>query len=144
MNVKIKRIDTSLPLPEYQTLGAVGFDMYSRVDAEFAPNELKKLPSNFVIQVPEGHVLILAARSSLGTKRGLQLVNSIGIIDQDFCGPADEIKISLRNFTKENVFVKRGERLIQGLILPVTQAKWEEINEIDAPTRGGFGSTGEY
>lgn len=142
MKVLIKRIDASLPLPQYQTTGAVGFDMYSRVDADFAPGEIKRLPSNLIVQVPAGYALMLMARSSLGGKRGLQLANSVGIIDQDFHGPEDEINFTLRNFTNDTVEVKRGERLVQGLLLPVEQIAWEEVEHLDAPTRGGFGSTG--
>ena len=142
MNVRIQRIDTSLPLPAYQTPGAAAFDMYSRVDVDFAPGEIKRLPSNHIIQVPKGYALILAARSSLGSRRGLQLANGIGVIDQDFCGPEDEIGIVVRNISNAIVHIERGERIAQGLIVPVEKIMWEEVDGQNAPTRGGFGSTG--
>lgn len=141
MKVKIKRIDQSLPLPQYQTNGSVAFDVGSRVDAVLQPGEVKILPSNLIIEVPAGHVLILSARSSLANK-GLKLANGIGVIDQDFHGREDEIGILLHNFTASPVEVKKGERLAQGLIIPVERVEWDEVDEIKKTSRGGFGSTG--
>ena len=141
MKVRIKRIDKSLPLPQYQTEGSVAFDVSSRADAMFEPSEVKILPSNLIIEVPKGHVLILSARSSLG-KKGLKLANGVGIIDQDYHGPEDEIGILLHNFSPNMVEIKKGDRLAQGLIIPVEKAEWDEVEEIKKSSRGGFGSTG--
>lgn len=143
MNVHISRVDPSLPLPEYHTPGAVAFDIYTREDATIPPHEYRLLPSNLVIAVPAGYALILAARSGLA-KKGLTLPNGIGVIDQDYHGPDDEIGILVYNFTSETVVVKRGDRLTQGLIVPVAKAEWEEVprDTIKEASRGGFGSTG--
>ncbi len=142
MKIRIVRIDKSLPLPEYQTEGAVAFDLYAREDVKIAPGELKLIPSNFIIEVPKGHALILAARSSLARKKGLALANGIGVVDQDYHGPKDEIGILVRNFTSAEVAVGKGERIAQGLIVPVERAEWEETDSIKEESRGGFGSTG--
>jgi dUTP pyrophosphatase len=142
MDIKIVRIDKNLPLPEYQTEGAVAFDMYSREDAVVAPGELALLPSNFIIQVPSGYALVVAARSSTAKKKGLVLGNGIGIIDEDYHGPEDEIKILVRNFTDHPVKIERGERLAQGLIVPIEKAIWQEVPAIKDESRGGFGTTG--
>lgn len=141
MKVKIKRLDKSLPLPDYHTKGAVAFDIYSRVDEIIQPHDRKIVPSNLIIEVPKGYVLVLAARSSL-SKKGLRLSNGIGIIDQDYHGPQDEIGILLNNFTDQSVEVKKGERIAQGFIIPVEKADWEEIENITHVSRGGYGSTG--
>jgi dUTP pyrophosphatase len=141
MKVKIGRIDKSLPLPEYHTEGSVGFDMYSRVGTELNPKEVKLLPSNLIVEVPKGYVLLISARSS-SSKRGLRLSNGIGVIDQDYHGPDDEIGILAYNFTDKPVKVEKGERIAQGLILPVERADWEEVDEMGDASRGGFGSTG--
>lgn len=141
MKVKIKRINTSIPLPQYQTEGSVAFDVSSRIDAMIGAGEVKILPSNLIIEVPAGHVLILSARSSLA-KKGLKLANSIGVIDQDYHGPEDEIGILVHNFTGSSVEVKSGDRLAQGLIMPVERVEWEEADEMKKTSRGGFGSTG--
>ena len=142
MQIKIVRIDKSLPLPKYETSGSVAFDLYSRTDETVKPSELKLLPSNLIIEVPLGHALILAARSSLGRKKGLALRNGIGIIDQDYHGPKDEIGILVYNFSEQTVEVKKGERLAQAMIVPVAKAEWHEVEAIKDNSRGGFGSTG--
>jgi dUTP pyrophosphatase len=142
MKIKIVRIEKDLPLPEYKTEGAVAFDLYTRDAATIAPKDSALLRTNLIVEVPEGHALVLAARSSLGPKRGLIMRNAIGIIDRDYHGPEDEIKLFVYNFTSEPVSIERGERLAQGLILPVARAEWEEVSEMKEESRGGFGSTG--
>ncbi|HLC44337.1 MAG: dUTPase [Candidatus Doudnabacteria bacterium RIFCSPHIGHO2_01_FULL_50_11] len=142
MKVKIIRVDKTLPLPEYKTEGSVAFDLYSRIDAAIKPREVVVLPSNLIIEVPPGHALILASRSSLAQKKGLVLRNAIGVIDMDYHGPKDEIGLQVYNFTEQPVMIERGERLMQGLIVPIVRAEWEEVGQIKDSSRGGFGSTG--
>lgn len=144
MQVKIKRIDTTLPLPEYKTAGACGFDLYSRETHIIQPKEIVLLPSNLIIETPPQHVLILAPRSSLARKKGLVMPNSVGVIDQDFSGDDDEILIMLQNITDTPVTVERGERIAQGLFLRVDQASWQEVATFKTISRGGFGTTGGY
>ncbi len=141
MNLRIVRIDKTLPLPEYQTPGSVAFDLYARVDAVIPPREGVILPSNFVIEVPKGYFLMIAARSSL-PKKGLTLANGVGVLDQDYHGPKDEISIFVYNFTNAPVEVKRGDRLAQALIVPIDKAEFDEVESIKEESRGGFGSTG--
>ena len=90
----------------------------------------------------KGHFLGIFARSSTPLKRGLMVANGVGIIDADYCGPTDEIKIQVLNVTDQPVTVTRGDRLAQGIVLPCPRVEWEEVTEMVAPTRGGFGSTG--
>lgn len=142
MKVHITRIDASLPLPEYHTEGSVAFDIYTREDDILEAGECKKIASNLIIETPPGFALIVAARSSL-SKRGLQLSNGIGVIDQDYSGPEDEIHITLRNFTDAPVEIKRGERLAQGLFMKIEKAEWTEGEPKKNKSRGGFGSTGK-
>jgi len=141
MLIKIKRIDKTLPLPKYQTQGSVAFDLYSRIDKKIRPKTIEKLPTNFIIQAPKGFALIIADRSSLAVKRGLTLSNNIGVIDQDFCGPEDEIRLSLYNFSNQPIQIKKGERLCQGLIVPIEKVDFQEVDRISKNSRGGFGST---
>jgi dUTP pyrophosphatase len=72
----------------------------------------------------------------------LLIPNGVGIIDQDYCGEGDELKVQVLNFSDEAVLVKKGERIAQGLFLPVMRVEWDEIEEL-GQGRGGFGSTGE-
>ncbi|OGH59484.1 MAG: dUTPase [Candidatus Magasanikbacteria bacterium RIFCSPHIGHO2_01_FULL_33_34] len=141
MQVKIKRIDKSLPLPTYQTNGAVAFDLYTRIDEIILAGETKMLPTNLIIQTPNGYMLMIASRSSLAQKKGLKMANGVGIIDQDYCGEDDEIKLLVHNYTNNDVAVKKGERLGQGVFVKIEKSEWEEIEKINNENRGGFGST---
>lgn len=141
MNVQIKRIDTSLPLPVYETDGSVGFDLLARETVKIFPHEIVLIPANVIVKVPKGYALILASRSSTPRKKGVKFPHSIGVIDQDYCGPEDEIKIQVMNFKNYPVVVEKGEKIAQGLFMRCDQLIWEEVSHIDAETRGGFGST---
>ena len=142
MKVKIKRIDQSLSLPKYETAGACCFDMYSRETMAIGPNKVELLPSNLIIEVPEGYMLIVASRSSAPRKKGLLIPHGIGIVDQDYNGPEDEIVIQVLNFTEKEVVVQRGERIAQGCIVPIEKVEFEEVERIGEISRGGVGSTG--
>ncbi len=144
LDVKIKRIDPSLPLPEYITAGSCGFDMYSRSEQVIQPGQIVLLPSNLIIETPSDHVLIVAPRSSLARKKGLTMPNSMGIIDQDYSGQKDEIVIQVENITDKPVTVERGERIAQGTFLRMSRATWHETDTMDTESRGGLGSTGGY
>jgi len=140
MQIKIKRIDETLPLPTYQTLGSVAFDIYARIDITIPPQSLGRIPSNLIIQVPKGYVLVIKDRSSTA---GKGLLFTAGVIDQDFCGPQDEIQLQVYNYTKNAVSIYRGQRIAQGIFLPIEKAQWQEISEdIQTTNRQGFGSTG--
>ena len=142
MIVRITRIDTDLPLPKYETAGSVGFDLLAREDTAVPPGGIALVPANVIIEAPKGYALMLASRSSTPKKKGLLTPHGIGIIDHDYCGPEDELKVQVYNFTKEEVVVNRGERIAQGLFVRVDTAEFKEVDEISAESRGGFGSTG--
>jgi dUTP pyrophosphatase len=143
MDVRITRLDASLPLPSYQTAGAAGFDLAARIEMTIAPGEVTLVPTGLVIEAPPGHFIGIFARSSTPLKRGLMVANGVGIVDADYSGPEDEIKIEVFNFTASAVTVKRGDRLAQGVILPFVRATWREAAPpSDRQTRGGFGATG--
>jgi len=142
MRLKIKRLDAAVGLPEPATAGAAGFDLASAVDLEVPPRSIRLVGTGLVIAVPDGYFLGIFARSSTPLKRGLMVANGVGVVDADYCGPADEIKIQLLNITDAPVQVRRGDRLAQGIVLPCPRIEWDEVAEIQVPTRGGFGSTG--
>lgn len=142
MKITIKRIDKSLPLPEYKTEGAVCFDLQAREKIEIPAGEIRLIPLNIILKTPEGYMFVLASRSSTALKKGLLTANGIGIIDQDYCGPNDEIKYQVYNFTGKTVIVEKGERIVQGCFVPVAKAEFEEVEKMGDKDRGGFGSTG--
>jgi dUTP pyrophosphatase len=142
MILKIKRLQEGISLPEPATTKAAGFDLAAAVDLEIPAHSIRLVGTGLVIAVPDGYFLGIFARSSTPLKRGLMVANGVGVIDADYCGPADEIKIQLLNFTDAPVKISKGDRLAQGIVLPSPVIEWEETDEMTVPTRGGFGSTG--
>ncbi len=141
MNVNIKRIDPTLPLPTYETAGSVGFDLLAREDTVIEPNSIQLIPGNIIVEVPEGYSLLLVSRSSTPRKYGLTKPHGIGVIDQDYCGPEDEIMIQMYNFTDKTVTIERGQKIVQGLFVRTDRFTFEEVDKIEKKSRGGFGST---
>jgi len=141
MKIKIKRVDTSLPLPTYQTKGAVAFDLYSRIDLNIQPKTIERIPTNIIIAVPEGYMLEIKDRSSTLKRKGLW--TSTGYIDQDYCGNKDEILLQVYNITNQEVIVEKGERLGQAVFIKIEKAEWEEVENMNNNNRGGFGTTGK-
>jgi dUTP pyrophosphatase len=141
--VRIHRLDPSVALPEYQTAGAAGFDLAASADTDIPAGQVALVPTGLVIEVPAGYWLGIFARSSTPLKRGLMVANGVGVIDQDYCGPADEVKIQVLNFTHAAIRVRKGDRIAQGLFVPVARAEWRETGgDIREGSRGGFGATG--
>jgi len=141
LHVTIKRIDTSLPLPTYATAGSVGFDLVCREETEIAPRKLGYIPGNVIVQTPPGYMLLLTMRSSTPRRKGLLVPHGVGVIDQDYCGEGDELMVQVYNFRDEAVTIQRGERIAQGVFVPVTHVVWDEVDNV-GKGRGGFGSTG--
>lgn len=139
---RIKRFSKELPLPEYKTPGAAGFDLSARGRTVIAPGAIVLVPLNVAIEPPPGYFVLLAARSSLH-KRGLVPANGVGIIDADYMGNDDEYKVVLYNFSNVEAVIEAGERIAQGVFVPLTQVEWEEVDDMGARSRGGFGSTGK-
>ena len=143
MKLKVKRIDKSLEFPEYKTKGAIGFDLTAREDTVVKSFEVTLIPLNVVVKVPKGYGLFLYSRSSTPGKKGLIVANSVGVIDQDYSGEEDELKLAVLNFTKKKVLVEKGERIAQAVIAKVLVPKLIEAKKMSPKSRGGFGSTGE-
>ncbi len=142
MRLTIKRLQADVSLPAPATTRAAGFDLAAAADVEIPPRTIKLVGTGLVIAVPDGYFLGIFARSSTPLKRGLMVANGVGVIDPDYSGPDDEIKMQLLNFTDAPVKISKGDRLAQGIILPCQPVTWGEVAEISATSRGGFGSTG--
>lgn len=131
-------------IPCYGTLESVGLDLSLREDLTIEPGAVALGLTGLLAKAPDGHWLMMAARSSL-SKRRLMLANSLGVIDPDYCGPTDELKVPLYNFGAEPVTVRAGERVAQLIIMPLVR-KGIHLHLTSWPfesDRGGFGSTGE-
>jgi dUTP pyrophosphatase len=143
MRLQIKRLDQAVGLPAPATGRSAGFDLAAAADMEIPPRSIRLVGTGLVIAVPDGHFLGIFARSSTPLKKGLMVANGVGVIDADYCGPADEIKIQVLNITDAPVKVAKGDRIAQGIVLPCPRVEWDEVEEMSVPTRGGFGSTGQ-
>ena len=141
LTVRITRIHPEARLPEYQSADAAGFDLAAVADVTVEPGGVALVPTGLVIKVPLRMFLGIFARSSTPLKRGLMVANGVGVIDPDYCGPEDEVKIAVMNFTAEPVTVRAGDRIAQGILLEAPHVQWAEAEAAGA-SRGGFGSSG--
>jgi dUTP pyrophosphatase len=143
VEIKIARIRDGVELPRYVPESAACFDFQSAVDLIIKPNEVVKVPSGLIIQVPPGFMLCVAPRSS-APEHGISMPHSFGIIDPTYCGPEDEVLIQIQNRTKKPIQIKRGQRIAQGFFLETPKVIWKEVakDELAPESRGGFGSTG--
>jgi dUTP pyrophosphatase len=142
MRLKIKRLDSAVSLPQSATNRSAAFDLAAATNVEIPPGGIRLVGTGLVIAVPDGYFLGIFARSSTPLKKGLIVANGVGVIDADYCGPEDEVKIQVLNITDAPVKVSRGDRLAQGIVLAAPRIEWQEVDEMLGPTRGGFGSTG--
>ena len=134
-----------LPLPAYETAGAAGMDLRAAVP-EHEPLTLKPMarhpvPTGLALALPDGYEGQVRPRSGLAARNGITCLNSPGTVDADYRG---EVKVILINLGAEDVVIRRGDRIAQLVIAPVTRAAWTEVESLDATARGagGFGSTG--
>ena len=141
-------LDQSIKAPEYKTDGSAGFDIYLPCDIKITIGIPLEVNLGFKAAVPEGYACLLVPRSSTGTKQGLYLRNTLGVIDSDYRGEwkakfvIDELET---NIWGNEVKFKKGDRLIQGLLVPVLHDEIRIVTKLPETKRGdgGFGSTGK-
>lgn len=134
-----------LELPKYQTPASAGLDLPAAVAEDepvtIPPGEWRLIPTGLSIALPDGYEAQIRPRSGLAAKFGISMVNTPGTVDADYRG---EVKVNLINHGKEPFVVKRGERIAQMIVAPVTHIEWAPVARLDETARGtgGFGSTG--
>lgn len=134
-----------LRLPAYETADAAGMDLRAaNPESEpviLAPGERALVPTGLTMALPSGYEAQVRPRSGLAAKHGVTCLNSPGTIDADYRG---EVKVILINHGQEPFVIKRGERIAQMVIAPVTRAELDLVTTLDETARGtgGFGSTG--
>ncbi|MCW5694789.1 MAG: dUTP diphosphatase [Pseudolabrys sp.] len=144
-DVRITRLKHAqdLPLPEYQSALAAGFDFTAAVDEPLtiAPGARALVPTGLAMALPAGFEAQVRPRSGLAMKQGLTVLNAPGTIDADYRG---EVQVLLINLGSEPVVITRGMRIAQCVIATVTRAIFVEVPALDQTIRGagGFGSTG--
>ena len=140
VQVKFYR-ETDNPLPEYQNKGDAGMDIRSNEDTMIRSYGWSVIATGLYIIIPVGYEGQMRSRSGLAAKKGIQVLNSPGTIDS---GYRDELKVILMNHGQWAYEVKKGDRIAQLVISPMTQAQLKEIYEMesDDDRGGGLGSTG--
>lgn len=134
-----------LPLPAYTTEGAAGLDLCAALPAgqpvTLSPGERARISTGLRIAVPPGYEGQIRPRSGLAAKYGVGLVNTPGTLDSDFRGI---VQIILINWGETPFTVRRGDRIAQLVVAPVTRCQPVEVESLDETPRGegGFGSTG--
>lgn len=143
MKVRIKKLNERAVIPTYGSVGSAGGDLYSAEenDITVAPGQTAFIGTGLAVEIPQGLVGLVYARSGLACKKGLAPANKVGVIDSDYRG---EIKVALYNHGKETQTVAKGERIAQLVIAPFVFAEYEETDDLSDTARGegGFGSTG--
>ena len=141
MNVRVRRLHPHVPLPRYESGDAAAFDFTAAEDTVVGPGRVALVPTGLIVEVPHGMFLGIFARSSTPLKRGLMVANGVGVIDPDYCGPNDEVKVAVMNFTDREVVLRRGDRIAQGIFLAAPRVSWHEVEHLRQESRGGFGAT---
>jgi dUTP pyrophosphatase len=138
----VRRLDPGLPLPAYAHPGDAGADLRAATDVVLPPGGRATVGTGVAIAVPDGHAAFVHPRSGLASRHGITVVNAPGTVDAGYRG---EIRVVLLNTDRAEPFtVRRGDRIAQLVVQPVTRARFQEVEELPATPRGvgGFGSTG--
>ena len=143
MNVNKKILDSRATPMTYGTALAAGADLYNLKDTAvlIEPHCTALIHTGIAMEIPEGYVGLIFARSGLATKRGLAPANKVGVIDADYRG---EVMVALHNHSGKPAIVDHGERIAQLVIVPFLKAEFEIADDLSETIRGvgGFGSTG--
>lgn len=142
MNINYKLLSKTAKVPEYASQSAGGADLYNDSgDLTIKCGETLFVGTGVALEIPEGYVGLVFARSGLACKQGLAPANKVGVIDSDYRG---EIKVALFNHSNEVRQISQGERIAQIVVVPYLRCEFCE-NELSDTERGsgGFGSTGK-
>ena len=130
-------------IPTYGTEFAAGADLYACTDESITinPGETQFIHTGLAMEIPEGLVGLIYARSGMACKKGVAPANKVGVIDSDYRG---EIIVALYNHSETPLVVNNGERVAQMVYAPYYHAQFTEVSELEDSVRGegGFGSTG--
>jgi dUTP pyrophosphatase len=143
--VSVQRLShgADLPLPAYATAQSAGLDLMAAISAEvtLAPGARQLIPTGLAIALPVGFEAQVRPRSGLALKHGITVLNSPGTIDADYRG---EVQVLLINHGSKPFAIRRGDRIAQMVVAPVTQIAWKQVEQLDETERGsgGYGSTG--
>lgn len=145
--INIKKTDENAKIPTYGSEFAAGADLYAVIHneenrVEILPGETAFIDTGIVMEIPNGYVGLVYARSGLSCKQGLAPANKVGVIDSDYRG---NIMVALYNQSNEVRTVSEGDRIAQIIIQPVEQFGFKVKENLSDTIRGngGFGSSGK-
>ncbi len=143
MKIKTKKLHKDALIPVYSTESAAGADLFClcEEDITIAPFNTVFVKTGISIEIPQGYMGLIYARSGLACKNGLAPANKVGVIDSDYRG---EITVALYNHSDTGQTVVNGQRIAQLVITPVLKAHFETAENLSHTKRGGggFGSSG--
>jgi len=141
LNVRIRRENENIPLPEYATAQAAGMDLRASEDLVLEPGQIAGVGTGLYIELPDGYEAQIRPRSGLALKHGISVPNAPGTIDADYRG---EIRVILVNLSGRPFPIHAGDRIAQMVVAPVTRIGWQLSETLNETSRqdGGFGSTG--
>jgi dUTP pyrophosphatase len=145
VRVALKRLPQGegLPLPGYMSEHAAGADLCAAVREQLTllPGARALVPTGFSIALPLGYEAQVRPRSGLAIRTGVTCLNTPGTIDADYRG---EVQVVLANLGTEPVVIRRGDRIAQIVVAPVSRARFDLVEQLPPTARGdgGFGSTG--
>lgn len=149
VGVKIKKLHPDAVIPTYATSDSSGFDLVAIEDAVLKPQDTILVKTGLAVQIPSGFELQIRPRSGLSFKTQLVIPNSPGTVDADYRGELCVIMKhsgmkSMNDYADEKIFIRKGDRVAQGVICPVTKAIFEVAESLDETVRGEgrLGSTG--
>jgi dUTP pyrophosphatase len=132
-----------LPLPAYHSSLAAGMDLHADIEEALSlrPGERRLVPTGLAIELPAGYEAQVRPRSGLALRDGVTLLNTPGTIDADYRG---EVSVLLINLGNADVTIRRGDRIAQLVVAPVSRVTWSEVGTLSHTARGsgGFGHTG--
>ncbi|HZI63170.1 MAG TPA: dUTP diphosphatase [Thermoanaerobaculia bacterium] len=146
LRVRVQRLPHAdgLPLPEPASPGSAGVDLRAAIPEDWVlgPGERRLVPTGLVLEIEAGFEAQVRPRSGLALRHGLVVPNAPGTIDSDYRG---EVAVILMNLGAEPVTLRRGDRIAQLVVAPVTRVEWEEVAALAGTARGGggFGSSGQ-
>lgn len=144
MDIKFIRLNSQAKAPVYSSASAAGADLCALPgeDITLLPGETVFIHTGMAMEIPEGYVALIFARSGLASKRGLAPANKVGVVDPDYRG---EIMVALHNHSDIAQTVSGGERIAQLVIVPFIRGEFVRVDSLSETERGagGFGSTGK-
>ena len=135
LQVRFQKLDERAVAPAYGSSAAAGADLYAVTDAPIIVNagETVLVHTGLAVEIPEGFVGLVCARSGLATKQGLAPANKVGVIDADYRG---EVMVALHNHSGESRTIDHGERIAQLVLVPYLTAAYEQADSLTDTVRG--------